>query len=303
MDFKQKFEPKGDKVIHGAGQSPEQFNEYWKAVGKSKPSIYMLYVRVNEIREKLPKKIESMFKISKDLIPQIGLNFIPKGKGPVCKEVSAGEYDSELLFMIKSLEKIENPVFLRIGYEFDKADKYNPKHFVSAWKHIVNLIKKNNVENIATVWCACPYHGTSPVKRYYPGDRYVDWFGIDVFNSRYFKDDTYTPVADFLTLAKKHKKPVMIGESTPARVGVDGGEKSWNEWFKPYFKWIHSHKIIKAFCYINWDWAKDWKQPEWGNGRIQENKYVNKKLVDELKDKRYIHNQPVNKFLKLVHHV
>ncbi len=39
MDYKQKFEPKGDKVIHGAGQSLEMFHKYWKAVENYKPAI------------------------------------------------------------------------------------------------------------------------------------------------------------------------------------------------------------------------------------------------------------------------
>jgi len=30
VDFKQKYEPSGNKVIYGAGQSFESFFEYWK---------------------------------------------------------------------------------------------------------------------------------------------------------------------------------------------------------------------------------------------------------------------------------
>ena len=82
----------------------------------------------------------------------------------------------------------------------------------------------------------------------------------------------------------------MIGESSPARTGVDKGKESWDEWFKPYFKWIKSHSIIKAFCYINWDWGKDWKQPEWLNGRIEENEEVRKRYVKELSKPIYLHN-------------
>ncbi len=287
MNFKQKFEPKGNKILHGAGQSPEQFKKYWKAVENYKPVIYMEYVRTDEIKEKFQKKINKMLNISKNLIPQMGLNFKSKSKGDICKPIEEGKYDSEIIFMIKVLKKIKNPCFIRIGYEFDKKGKYNPKYFVKAWKHIVDLIKKNKVNNIATVWCSCPYKGTEKVEPFYPGDKYVDWFGIDVFSARYFKG--YPPVENFLRLAKKHKKPVMVGESSPARVGVDRGKESWNGWFKPYFKWIHNHPIIKAFCYINWDWGKDWKQPEWLNGRIEENEEVRKRYVKELKNKKYIH--------------
>jgi len=127
---------------------------------------------------------------------------------------------------------------------------------------------------------------------YYPGDDYVDWFGIDVFYARHITGK-YKPVEDFLKLAKKHKKPVMIGESTAAGVGVLDGEKSWSDWFKPYFELIKNHKQIKAFCYINWDWVLDkhWGSPgTWGNCRIEENEIVRKRFVEELKKEKYLHN-------------
>jgi hypothetical protein len=81
-----------------------------------------------------------------------------------------------------------------------------------------------------------------------------------------------------------------FGESSPAKTGVDKGIESWDEWFKPYFNWIQIHPNIKAFCYINWDWEKDWKHPEWLNGRIEENELVRKKYVGELSKAKYIHN-------------
>ncbi|OGJ21940.1 hypothetical protein A3K73_04820 [Candidatus Pacearchaeota archaeon RBG_13_36_9] len=289
INFNRKFEPKGNKVLHGAGQSFETFSNYWNAVGDYKPVIYMEYIRVDEVKQKFQNKIKKMLEISKNLMPQIGLNLKSRSKGAICKEVSEGEYDSEIIFFIKVLKEIKNPSFIRIGYEFDAKGKYNSKDFVDTWKHITDLIKKNEGYNIATVWCACPYNGTESVEPYYPGDDYVDWFGIDVFSARYFKN--YSPIEDFLELAKTHKKPVMVGESSPAKTGVDKGEESWDEWFNPYFKWIHAHPIIKAFCYINWDWGKDWKQPEWLNGRIEENEEVRKRYIKELSKPVYIHNK------------
>lgn len=292
-NLKKSGEPEAKKIIHGAGQSPEQFKKYWDAVEDYKPLIYMIYIRIDKIKKRFPSKISEMIKLSKSLNPQIGLNLKSKSKGDLSKEIAKGEYDSEILFLIKILKEIKNPAFIRIGYEFGEKGKYFPKDFVKAWQHIVNLIRKNNANNIATVWCACPYNGTSPVEPYYPGDDYVDWFGIDVFGVKHFKDNKYKPVEDFLKLAEKHKKPVMIGESSPAKTGVDKGKESWDEWFEPYFKWIHNHPIIKAFCYINWDWGKDWKQPEWLNGRIEENEEVRKRYVQELSKNKFIHHKRI----------
>ena len=130
MDYKGKFEPKGNKVIHGAGQSLEMFREYWKAVGKNKPLIYMTYIKIQNM-DKWVDKIQKEVKEFPNLILQIGLNFRVEGEDKT-KEISEGKYDKEFDKLLKVIREFGNPVFIRIGYEFDKAGKYNPKNFVKA---------------------------------------------------------------------------------------------------------------------------------------------------------------------------
>jgi beta-mannanase len=296
MDFKQKFEPKEGKVLHGAGQSPEQFKKYWNAVENYKPIIYMTYIRINEIKEKFRNKVNEAKKISPDLMLQIGLNLKAREIGEQCKQIIKREHDQEILFLIKTIKEYKNPVFLRIGYEFNNPTQgYSSKEFISAWKYIVELFRKNNVKNIAFVWNCCTAftRDINEIMKFYPGDEYVDWFSDNHFGAKHFTEVNNPKIItmDFLQEAEKHKKPVMIGESSPAKTGVGKGKESWNEWFKPYFKWINDHPIIKAFCYINWDWGKDWKQPEWLNGRIEENEMVRKLYVKELSKKIYIHSR------------
>ena len=291
LDYKQKYEPKGNKIIHGAGQSLETFSNYWRAVEDYKPVIYMTYAKIPKI-QKWIKTIKIESKKFPNLILQIGLKLLDANGKDKTLDVLSGKYDKDLDDFFKTISELGNPSFIRIGYEFDKKGKYNGKNFVEAWKYIVDKFRKAKVENLATVWCACPFSGTEPVEPYYPGDDYVDWFGVDVFYARHITGK-YAPVEDFLKLAKKHKKPVMVGETTAAGVGVLDGRKSWDAWFKPFFKWIKNHKQIKAFCYINWDWAihKTWGSPgTWGNCRIEENEVVRKNFVKELKKKKYIHN-------------
>jgi len=304
MYFGKKFEPPSEKVIHGAGQSPEQFKRYWDAVEKYKPAIYMVYNRINNIKEKFSRKIKEAKKISPALILQIGLNLNVKEFGDQCKQVQKGKYDEEIFELIKNIKGYKKPVFLRIGYEFNNpSHDYSPDNFISAWKHIVNLFKKQKCENVAFVWCACTafdsrFKSVARIMEYYPGDEYVDWFGNDLFGVKHFKDSQDVVTEAFTKEAEKHRKPLMIGESSPAKVGVDKGKESWNEWFNPYFKWIKDHPVVKAFCYINWDWGKDWKQPEWLNGRIEENEEVRKRYVKELSNKKYLHLNYVGKLSK-----
>jgi len=137
--------------------------------------------------------------------------------------------------------------------------------------------------------------------KFYPGDNYIDWFGNDLFGVRHFKDNKDKVTEDFYKESKKHKKPLIICESSAARVGILKGEDCWNEWFDPYFKWIKNHNNVKAFCYINYNWGIDWKNPGWGNCRIEENKVVKSKYYLELKDKKYVNNMKIKDFLRLTY--
>ncbi|MEK6893564.1 MAG: glycosyl hydrolase [Nanoarchaeota archaeon] len=227
VNFKQKFEPEGNKIIHGAGQSIETFSRYWEAVGKYKPRIYMTYIKFQCLDDWI-KKIRKEIKLFPNLMIQIGLNLRINGEDKT-KEISEGKYDKELKKFAETISEIKNPVFVRIGYEFDAKERYAPKNYILAFRYIVSYFRKNNLDNIASVWCSCPYNGTEPFEPYYPGDEYVDWFGIDVFGVELFKDSKYKPIEEFLKMAIQHKKPVMIGESSAIKIGIENGEKIWKE--------------------------------------------------------------------------
>ncbi|HEX2955106.1 MAG TPA: hypothetical protein VHR47_14155, partial [Bacillota bacterium] len=161
------------------------------------------------------------------------------------------------------------------GYE---AETYKP-----AFIRIVKAIRAHHLE-AATIWCAA-----LPLRNYmdfYPGDEYVDWWGIDLFLPSELKSqETFS----FLGNADLHGKPVIIGESTPRSVGVGGGQGSWNRWFKPYFNLIRSSRVIKAFCYINWNWANYPQWSDWGDARLETKPVVADNYCNEMRLPLYFH--------------
>jgi len=198
--FAQKFESKGNRVLHGAGQSPETFSKYWNAVGKYKPCIYMTYIKFQHLDSWI-KKIKKEIKRYPKTMIQIGLNLRINGQDKT-KEISEGRYDKEITKLAKTIKEIKNPVFVRIGYEFDEKGKYTPKNYIAAFRYIINFFRENKIENFASVWCSCPYKGTEPFEPYYPGNEYVDWFGIDIFGVELFRNSRYKPIKDFLKMDK-----------------------------------------------------------------------------------------------------
>ncbi len=286
--FNRKFEPEEKKIIHGAGQDLQSFKEYSDAVGKCKPAIYMTYVKINEIEKWSQRILSEIDEVSIQFL-QIGLHLRKKYDDNIyesqCAEIANGDYDHEINFFCETLKKISIPTFLRIGYEFNEPNKYDSISFVSAWKHIVGKLREFNVNNVATVWCSCPAFSKNidEIMDFYPGDELVDWFGIDLFGVNNFKNSNNILTEEFIRKAEFHHKPVMVGECSAIRTNFSDDLKAWDNWFAPFFEWLYQHPIVKAFCYINWNWEKQkdkWK--EWGDCRIQINENLRKRYVQEL---------------------
>ena len=186
---------------------------------------------------------------------------------------------------------------MRIGYEFEGDwNGYQPDTFRAAFIRIASRLHElPNASDIATVWCsggasAGPLE-LDQIMQYYPGDEWVDWWGIDTFESTELLSEH---TAAFCKAAGLHNCPMMIGESTPRYVGVLDGAASWEKWYAPYFELIHRQPEIKAISYINWDWVHwsntlgfEWH--DWGECRIQQNDVVTECYRAEMQSVLYQH--------------
>jgi hypothetical protein len=312
-----------DLVYNGAGQDPYGFKNYFNIMAKNaKPAIYMVGIQLKDVTNSMEiNNLEQELNYYKNkynvrLIPLISLAMsygLAAGEGSSCydKDVAEGLYDDKIDFLRRSLADLGRPFFLRIGIEFNGLSwyGYRPKPYVKAFKKITDAVRKYNLD-AATVWSAAYNWSKSKglyldnekyaYMEYYPGDDYVDWWGLSMFQPEVFEH----PETDrFLTNAKKHKKPVMISESTPIFIGTDDGQKDWDAWFKLYFDFIKSRSNVKAFCYINWDWAQASRKynlpwPDWGDCRIEANDTIVSLYKEEMKNPLYFHGQDEKTFRK-----
>ena len=254
QDHGAKFEPQG-KVLHGVGQGHfvAMANQMQNMGDSLYPSVYMYYSRLtlnssgsigNNLKTSMARYLPSL---RQDTYIQLGLSF-PKEE---LSEIADGEADAAVLELIQAINELGWNFFIRIGYEFNGSwNGYEPESYKKAFTHLTGLFR-NHSDRIATVWCAYP-DNMSTLQKFYPGDEYVDWWAIDLFESGHLKSNK-TKV--FIDSAGAHGKPVMIGESTAKNISESGQEK-WNKWYKPYFDLIRDIPHIKAFCYINWDWDR-----------------------------------------------
>ena len=189
------------------------------------------------------------------------------------------------------LKELGRPVFLRIGYEFHGAwNGYSPASYRASFLRVVAALRSERASQVATVWCAEAGALPEDYMKYYPGDESVDWWAIDLFDKEHF---TRPMLGRFMEDSRARRKPVMIGESTARHVGTLDGARAWTQWFEPYFAFIESNPNVKAFCYINWDWAPwakrystDWA--DWGDCRIQKSELVARRFLDRIRPELYL---------------
>ncbi len=215
-------------------------------------------------------------------------------------DIGIGAYDANIRQLARFFRSINNPVYLRIGYEFDGAWNrgYDKRlSYILAYRRIVDVLPKQGVSNVKFVWQA----SASPVddiidgereeiRDWYPGDGYVDWMGLSWFlpadETRQGAPSQRELASEVVEFARSRGKPVMIAESAPqgfdltrltrANIGPvwDGpagqGQKTlsanqiWQLWYEPLFDFIDDNRdTIRALAYINADWDSQalWSAP------------------------------------------
>jgi len=283
-------------VLHGAGQCNwKDVESYSKTLSPYNPVIFMDYYWAENdgtlFTDKLKKKLCHFPKYT---VVQLGLSMTHDGKPEEHYEqdVAAGTYDENLTVLFSSLKQLDLPLYIRIGFECNgRWNGYQPETYKKAFRHVTQMIRESGI-NAATVWCPHP-NDLKQAMKYYPGDRWVDWWAVDIFSP----DDIHKSKT-LIAEADKHGKPVMIAESTPRYVGVLEGKTSWDKWFGPYFELIHKSPGIKAFCYINWDWTQHPHWKNWGDARLQQNKDVADLYRQEMALPLYLHGATREAFQK-----
>ncbi|MBV6459248.1 MAG: hypothetical protein HONBIEJF_02393 [Fimbriimonadaceae bacterium] len=112
-------------------------------------------------------------------------------------------------------------IFLRFASEMN-GDwvRYHgdPVLYRQKWR-LVHRVMAERAPNVAMVWCpyAMPLGTIDP---YYPGDAYVDWVGVNMYNVTYFNQNKSTPAHDIgpfdlldpIYRKFADRKPIMIAE-------------------------------------------------------------------------------------------
>ena len=105
--------------------------------------------------------------------------------------------DAYLRKFAKDAASVGGPVFLRFASEMNgKWTNYtgNPAKYKEKFRLVHDVMAKY-APNVAMIWCVCAIP-MDTIERYYPGDQYVDWVGINVYSVLYH-DDLRSRPADY----------------------------------------------------------------------------------------------------------
>ena len=320
-----KFEPptKNDgtaMVLHGVGpwQNYPWGNPPYEAVTADTPPISSeSFFSLGETKRPWDQALAGLKAFleserAKGRIPRLGMSLQENSSDvnvAIDQLIPTGVYDARIQDLAKLFAAYGYPFFFRIGFEFNGDwNGYHPYEYPKAFQYIVEKIRAAGGYNMATSWCgeaAAPAdfgeQNTVGEWKWYPGDAYVDWACMDVFNHLDFQDPSngvhsppnYQNVMAFLAFAGSRGKPVSLDESSAVDVDITAdpidGAADWALWFAPFFTFITTNPIVKSFNYTNGDWTKVDAQPDWLNANIADNTVITANYVQELQDPRYLH--------------
>ena len=203
----------------------------------------------------------------KTAVPTAALNSIAQnGSVPLlnwgCSDVtsiSSGSEDSIINNYADGLKSYGKPVFLRWYWEFNEMSPAgktpagsgcngynNGQGYISAWQHIYTKFQEAGVKNVSFVWC--PGYSGGNFASYYPGDKYVDWIGID----RYERTTNGKPLLSFTDMFSSyynewssHNKPIFIAETAAM------GSSNQSQYLTSMLNEAHSFPNIKAISYFD----------------------------------------------------
>jgi hypothetical protein len=129
--------------------------------------------------------------------------------------------DTYLRQFAKDAKEAGVPIFLRYASEMNGTwAEYsgNPKQYIEKWR-LVHQVMQEEAPNVAMVWTVFTFPENS-IKSYYPGDDYVDWVGVNVYNVVYHNDnlnnrgDKEDPLKllDYVYNTFSARKPIQISE-------------------------------------------------------------------------------------------
>jgi hypothetical protein len=218
--------------IHDSYQRPQLYDQFTREVGRA-PVVIGSYKSWS-----IPLiDTEQLNEIwSRGAVPMI--TWEPWGRQEYrLRDIARGRYDGYVNRSAAAAVRWDRPFFLRFAHEMNGGwypwgrgtNGNTPRIYRKAWRHIVRIFRAHGADKVRWVWAPNQnFSGRYPFKRYYPGDSWVDWMGLDGFNwqlSPRWQSFDEIFAGSYDSLVRLSRKPVMIAETGSWENG--GSKEAW----------------------------------------------------------------------------
>lgn len=181
---------------------------------------------------------------------------------PKLADIAAGKHDAYVTKFAKAVRTLNLPIVLTFSHEMNGNwypwghSKNDPADFVAAWRHVYDLFQQADATNVIWAWTPNVINPVPSVKLkpLYPGDKYVDWIGMDgYFTSR--GAHTYSTLfgPTKRAIRKFTKKPFLVVET-----GAEPGA-SRPTWIRDMLRGVAADKEMLGLVYFNQNGSARWK--------------------------------------------
>jgi hypothetical protein len=161
-------------------------------------------------------------------------------------QIAAGRYDASLAAQARRFAKLDRQAFVTFDHEADAKTRYNvrgsPARFVAAWRHVVEVYRRNGADNVVFVWNVTGWEGNfDKLPGLWPGNAFVDWLSWEGYNMSACRpnqdgphsfDEAVRPMYSWVqSNGPRHGidpgKPVMISEMGTTPIGA-----ATDDWYR-----------------------------------------------------------------------
>ncbi len=189
--------------------------------------------------------------------------------------IISGVYDVQLQKQAQAAKALGSTILVRYNYEMT-GNKENTcftgfpvlsnipvagREYVAAWRHIVDLFRQSGATNVKWVWAPGDYtFNQGNWQPFYPGDQYVDWIGVDVYNlvDTPQSFDSQPGVEAFYNAMAPFGKPLMVSENGAYNDPTLNPDPE-TMMISTAREWLEAHPAVAA--YVWWDSAADQLPP------------------------------------------
>lgn len=188
------------------------------------------------------------------------------------RDIAAGRYDDSIAAWARGAKAWGRPFFLILDVEMNGPwEPYGPVNgnsqadFVSAWRHMHDIFTAAGATNVTWVWCpnVDPRRQFVPYSDLYPGDRYVDWTGLDGYD--------FDGTASFSWLfSSSYARLLQLAPAKPVMLSQVGAEELTGKaaWITDALATQLPRRFprVKAVLWFNW---RIFEQGRWLNWEIE----------------------------------